>query len=254
MGNKSSNATRSQSQGPNQPQILVQQHQQRMNRRASEFKSRSNDVPDRPSLTVPDASRVNRRRWSSTALVVQRNSTSKPKRLAPRQRNLIIKSWSKINKVKAGKDIFCAIFAEVEDLKPIFGISSNTKGKKLRADPKFISHSDVFIDTFDFVIRNLDDISMVTENAEQLGKKHANLKIKDFRTEYWHIFTECIVENITQEMDKETQIAWRQLVLTLIFYMKLGFERETLRMSRDNTRKCSITTTDLKDFPVMLLP
>ncbi|CAD5219700.1 unnamed protein product [Bursaphelenchus okinawaensis] len=253
MGNKNSN-TRSQSQGPNQqPQILVQQHQQRMNRRASEFKSRSSDLPDRPSLTVPDTSRVNRRRWSSTAVVMQRNSTTKPKRLAPRQRNLIIKSWSKTNKNKVGKDIFYAIFSEAEELKPIFGINSAYRSKKLRNDPKFISHSDLFIDTFDFVIRNLDDISMVTENAEQLGKKHANLKIKDFKTEYWHIFTECIVENITKEMDKETQIAWRQLVLTLTFYMKLGFERETLRISRDNTKKYSISP-ELRDFPVMLLP
>lgn len=94
------------------------------------------------------------------------------------------------------------------------------KGKKLRSDPKFVSHTDLFIDTFDFVIRNLDDISMVVENAEQLGRKHATLNIENFRPEYWAIFTECIVETVAEADDKETQIAWRQLVLTLIFYMK----------------------------------
>lgn len=45
-----------------------------------------------------------------------------------------------------------------------------TKGKKLRSDPKFVAHTDLFVDTFDFVINNLDDISSVTENAEQLGR------------------------------------------------------------------------------------
>lgn len=105
-------------------------------------------------------------------------------------------------------------------MKQVFGIPSTCKGKKLRTDPKFISHTDLFIDTFDFVIRNLDDISMVIENAEQLGRKHASLNIENFRPEYWAIFTECIVENVADTIDKETQIAWRQLVLTLIFYMK----------------------------------
>lgn len=65
---------------------------------------------------------------------------------------------------------FSAIFNEVEELKSIFGIPLTVRGKKLRSDPKFVSHTDLFIDTFDFVIRNLDDISSVTENAEQLGR------------------------------------------------------------------------------------
>lgn len=94
------------------------------------------------------------------------------------------------------------------------------KGKKLRIDPKFVLHTDLFIDTFDFVIRNLDNISMVVENAEQLGRKHAALNIENFKPEYWAIFTECIVETVAETDDKETQIAWRQLVLTMIFYMK----------------------------------
>ena len=61
---------------------------------------------------------------------------------------------------------------------------------------------------------------MVVENAEQLGRRHAVLNIENFRPEYWAIFTECIVETVGETDDKETQIAWRQLVLTLIFYMK----------------------------------
>jgi hypothetical protein len=42
-----------------------------------------------------------------------------------------------------------------------------------------------------------------------------------FRPEYWSIFTECIAEGVsTGEEDKETLIAWRQLVQTIIYYMK----------------------------------
>uniref|UniRef100_A0A914QRD9 Globin family profile domain-containing protein n=1 Tax=Panagrolaimus davidi TaxID=227884 RepID=A0A914QRD9_9BILA len=74
---------------------------------------------------------------------------------------------------------------------------------------------------------------MVVENAEQLGRRHAALNIENFRPEYWSIFTECIVENVAETNDKEIQIAWRQLVLTLIFYMKMGYERESLRMTRN---------------------
>uniref|UniRef100_A0AC35GKD8 Globin family profile domain-containing protein n=1 Tax=Panagrolaimus sp. PS1159 TaxID=55785 RepID=A0AC35GKD8_9BILA len=117
--------------------------------------------------------------------------------------------------------------------KQVFGIQPGLKGKKLRSDQRFIAHTDLFIDTFDFVIRNLDDISMVVENAEQLGRRHAALNIENFRPEYWSIFTECIVENVAETNDKEIQIAWRQLVLTLIFYMKMGYERESLRMTRN---------------------
>ncbi|KAE9550580.1 hypothetical protein FO519_006207 [Halicephalobus sp. NKZ332] len=227
-------------------------------RRSSEIKYKSNDGPDRPSTNNGGDSSVkfNRRRWSSAAVGTTRNNTMKPKRLAPRQRNLIIKSWNKTAKTKVGKDIFMAIFNEAEELKQIFGICPHLKGKKLRMDPKFISHTDLFIDTFDFVIRNLDDISMVVENAEQLGKKHAIMNIENFRPEYWTIFTECIVETVADSNDKETQIAWRQLVLTLIFYMKLGYERESLRITRNaqgllpSSRNCTPSTLN-PDIPVL---
>lgn len=63
-----------------------------------------------------------------------------------------------------------AIFNEADELKGIFGIPPTVKGKKLRSDPKFVVHTDLFIDTFDFVISHLDDIGLVTENAEQLGR------------------------------------------------------------------------------------
>lgn len=65
---------------------------------------------------------------------------------------------------------FSAIFTEAEELKSIFGVPSDLRGKKLKSDPKFIAHTNLFTDTFDFVIRNLDDMGLVTENAEQLGR------------------------------------------------------------------------------------
>ncbi|KAI6180944.1 GLOBIN domain-containing protein [Aphelenchoides besseyi] len=265
MGNKSATPRR-QSNNTEKPQpqtLLSQQHAQRMSRRCSEFRCRPTVAEysteraiggTANELTV-DINRLNRRRWSSAATINQRN-TMKPKRLAPRQRNLIIKSWNRMAKNKVGKDIFMAIFTEAEELKTVFGISPSARGKKLRADPKFISHSDLFIDTFDFVIRNLDDISMVTENAEQLGRRHANLQIENFRPEYWNIFTECIVENVSNGMDKETQIAWRQLVQMIVFYLRLGYDRETLRLTRhhETVRRCNTTNGELRDIPVLLFP
>uniref|UniRef100_A0A914D947 Globin family profile domain-containing protein n=1 Tax=Acrobeloides nanus TaxID=290746 RepID=A0A914D947_9BILA len=172
------------------------------------------------SLNAPVDSKLNRRRSSSVAAVsIGRNNTMKPKRLAPRQCNLIIKSWGRTNKAKVGKDIFEAIFNEAEELKAAFGLSLSMRGKRLRSDSTFIAHTDLFIDTFDFVIRHLDDLPLVIENAEQLGRRHATLNIEDFRPEYWGIFRECIIENVSNEEDRETQIAWRQLILMLIFHM-----------------------------------
>ncbi|KAH7725445.1 CBN-GLB-13 protein [Aphelenchoides avenae] len=156
----------------------------------------------------------------SSFTISQMNNTVKPKRIAPRQRNLIIKSWNRLPKNKIGRDIFIAIFSEAEELKLIFGIPDHIRGKKLRSFPRFVAHTDLFVDTFDFVIRNLDDISMVTENAEQLGRRHASFGIESFRPEYWGIFTECTLEVVSSSEDKETQIAWRQLLQTLTFYMK----------------------------------
>ncbi|KAI6220828.1 GLOBIN domain-containing protein [Aphelenchoides fujianensis] len=264
MGNKSGVPRRQSTNEKPQPQpLLVQQHQQRMSRRCSEFRCRptvaeystERALGTGNELTV-DINKFNRRRWSSAATINQRN-TMKPKRLAPRQRNLIIKSWNRMAKNKVGKDIFTSIFTEAEELKAVFGIPASARGKRLRSDAKFVAHTDLFIETFDFVIRNLDDISMVTENAEQLGRRHAALQIENFRAEYWNIFTECIVENVAQGQDKETQIAWRQLVLMLIFYIRLGYDRETLRLSRhqhETVRRCHTTSGQLQDIPVLLFP
>uniref|UniRef100_A0A7E4V911 GLOBIN domain-containing protein n=1 Tax=Panagrellus redivivus TaxID=6233 RepID=A0A7E4V911_PANRE len=265
MGNKNSSQARQtlqhQASVPATPSPA--NPQQRINRRSSEFRFKTPEATDRPSTNNSSTSssggggdasaKLNSqfiesyanvfsgdklfmeggRRWSTAAVGTARNNTMKPKRLAPRQRNLIIKSWNKTAKAKVGKDIFVSIFNEAEELRSVFGIAPGLKGKKLRADPMFTAHTDLFIDTFDFVIRNLDDISMVVENAEQLGRRHASFHIENFRPEYWSIFTECIVETVADTDDKETQIAWRQLVLTLIFYMKLGYERECLRITRN---------------------
>lgn len=51
---------------------------------------------------------------------------------------------------------FLAIFSEAEELKLVFGIPDHIRGKKLRSFPRFVAHTDLFVDTFDFVIRNLD--------------------------------------------------------------------------------------------------
>jgi hypothetical protein len=53
----------------------------------------------------------------------------------------------------------------------VFGVDPvAVGGKRLRTDPAFLRHTTMFTDTLDFVIRNLDDWPLVTENAEQLGR------------------------------------------------------------------------------------
>lgn len=89
-------------------------------------------------------------------------------------------------------------------------------------------------------------------------RRHATFNIEDFRSEYWGIFRECIIDNVSSEDDRETQIAWRQLILMLIFHMKyvlvqalfrtirLGYDRELLKMTR-STNRC-ITPTPNSDI------
>jgi hypothetical protein len=81
------------------------------------------------------------------------------------------------------------------------------------------------------------------------------LQIENFRVEYWNIFTECIVECVSANMDNETKIAWRQLVLMLTFYIRLGYDRETLRMNRHQAvRRCNTTAGNMQQIPVLLYP
>nr|CAD2162293.1 unnamed protein product [Meloidogyne enterolobii] len=185
------------------------------------------------------------RRWSSVVTVSRSNG--KPKRLTPRQCHLIIKSWGRRTpKSRVVKDIFASIFGEVEELKSAFGVEQNIAGRRLRTDSNFVSHTNLFADTLDFVVRNLDDFSLVTENAEKLGKKHATFPLENgFKPEYWNIFAECIVEGISAgEECKETLLAWRQLVQTVIYYMKLlGYDRETLRLARHASLRRSYSPT-----------
>ncbi|KAL3102287.1 hypothetical protein niasHS_003696 [Heterodera schachtii] len=195
----------------------------------------SNGSGDLPMNSAAERARQ-RRRCSSAALVAARNGAiQRPKRMTPRQCHLIIKSWSKKSpKNRMAKDIFEAIFVEAEELKATFGIEKGSNGKRLRMEPNFVAHTNMFADTLDFVIRNLDDLSLVTENAEQLGRRHAAFPVEGgFKTEYWNMFTECICEGICgAEEDKESSIAWRLLIQTIVYYMKLGYDREALRIQR----------------------
>ncbi|KAF7638602.1 GLOBIN domain-containing protein [Meloidogyne graminicola] len=230
---------------------------QRINRRRSEFQqsgkkpdnvSNSNNNNNGNILIINEVgeqtgeineriTRQNRaRRWSSVVTVSKCNG--KPKRLSPRQCHLVIKSWNKRTpKSRVIKDIFAAIFREAEELKSAFGVEQNVSGRRLRTDLNFVSHTNLFADTLDFVVRNLDDFSLVTENAEQLGRRHATFPLENgFKPEYWNIFAECIIEGISAgEECKETLFAWRQLVQTVIYYMRLGYDRETLRISRHSS-------------------
>lgn len=73
-------------------------------------------------------------------------------------------------------------------------------------------------------------------------RRHAAHQIENFRNEYWALFTETIIEQASSTEDKETQLAWRQLVLTLVFYMKLGYDRENTLRDRE-TLKISRTAS-----------
>nr|CAD2208247.1 unnamed protein product [Meloidogyne enterolobii] len=158
------------------------------------------------------------RRWSSVVTVSRSNG--KPKRLTPRQCHLIIKSWGRRTpKSRVVKDIFALIFGEVEELKSSFGVEQNIAGRRLRTDSNFVSHTNL---------------------------KHATFPLENgFKQEYWNIFAECIVEGISAgEECKETLLAWRQLVQTVIYYMKLlGYDRETLRLARHASLRRSYSPT-----------
>jgi len=247
MGNKQVGG-----QGQPQSQSLVVNNQQKIGRRRSELREiRRMDSVGGSSKDGLEKSQSNgaaggggsvrqhdKRRWSSTAVISARGNPSiKPKRMTARQFHLIIKSWNRrMPKNRVVRDIFVDIFEEADELKPLFGIDRTFTGKKLRADSRFIRHTNMFADTLEFVIRNLDDISLVTENAEQLGRRHATFQTigSNLRTEHWNLFTECIIENAGKEEDKETQIAWRQIVQTIVYYMKLGYDREILQMQRNS--------------------
>ena len=122
-----------------------------------------------------------------------------------------LQSWNRVAKAKVGKDIFAAVFHEADELKSAFGIAESVRGKRLRVDARFIAHSDLFADKLDFCICHLDDMAMVTESVEQLGRsarrlrrgatrraaaadcrRHAALQLDDFRPEYWSIFSEWV--------------------------------------------------------------
>ncbi|KAI1732911.1 globin domain-containing protein [Ditylenchus destructor] len=269
MGNKPTNPTNAKS-ATNGNQLL-QPQQVKITRRGSDLrlavsKNPADSIPnERPQLngdSFRDTNRQSRRRWSSAATITSRSSM-KPKRLLPRQCHLIIKSWNRKNpKNRMAREAFAAIFTEAEELKAIFGVPSDLRGKKLKSDPKFIAHTNLFTDTFDFVIRNLDDMGLVTENTEQLGRRHATLlSPESLRPEYWSIFTECICEAaLLATEDKETQIAWRQLLLTLVYYMKLGYERENLRVTRNASMRSSMKRSNAPSAhvpynqPTMSLP
>uniref|UniRef100_A0A915D4R3 Uncharacterized protein n=1 Tax=Ditylenchus dipsaci TaxID=166011 RepID=A0A915D4R3_9BILA len=154
MGNKQANSSSNLSTRSviNGGQLLAPQN--RISRRGSELRARqpAESVPNEKSQingsAFDSARQSSRRRWSSVATVSSRNTAIKPKRLLPRQCHLIIKSWNKkVPKVKMVKDVFCAIFTEAEELKQIFGIPMDLRGKKLRSDPKFVAHTTLFTDT-----------------------------------------------------------------------------------------------------------
>uniref|UniRef100_A0A914I658 Uncharacterized protein n=1 Tax=Globodera rostochiensis TaxID=31243 RepID=A0A914I658_GLORO len=226
MGNGGTAATRAFSTTTPPTANSVAHH--RLNRRRSDFQhsgkrsaeqmigiERGNNNGLQPngiadlSVNLAAAERARqRRRCSSAALVVARNSAiQKPKRMTPRQCHLVIKSWSKRSpKNRVAKDIF--------------------------ADrPPILWHTRIYLPTLwtlSFAIWTIFRWSPKTRSNWDVDG--------GFRPEYWNIFTECICEGVcAAEEDKESCVAWRLLVQTIVYYMKLGYDRERLRIQRHSS-------------------
>ncbi|KHN74141.1 hypothetical protein Tcan_06616 [Toxocara canis] len=111
--------------------------------------------------------------------------------------------------------------------------------KRLKQEDRFLAHCERFVAALDSVIAHLDEIGAVIENAEALGKKHAAMA-KDLRNEHWRLFGDILVERIIENDTKqpsggsEVHAAWKMLGQLLVFHMRLGYDRETLRTVRDN--------------------
>ncbi|VDM43593.1 unnamed protein product [Toxocara canis] len=185
-----------------------------------------------------------RRRWSAV-VATQRCMSIKPKRLSPRHRNLIIKSWSKTNKSKIARDTFVELFKTSADIRSKF-VFGDVPIKRLKQEDRFLAHCERFVAALDSVIAHLDEIGAVIENAEALGKYdisaepiHAAMA-KDLRNEHWRLFGDILVERIIENDTKqpsggsEVHAAWKMLGQLLVFHMRLGYDRETLRTVRDN--------------------
>ena len=85
------------------------------------------------------------------------------------------------------------------------------------------------------VVQNLDDLGSVTIRAEELGRNHATLQV-DFRPEHWSVFTECILEAVSADVDREMQLAWRQLVQLLVYNIRFGAELSAGRLIAASAR------------------
>uniref|UniRef100_A0A9J2PML7 Globin family profile domain-containing protein n=1 Tax=Ascaris lumbricoides TaxID=6252 RepID=A0A9J2PML7_ASCLU len=217
MGNKPSTS-------PSTHPVRVPQNTQ--SRRNSEYRSRVIEAPN------PDG-----RRWS-VVTTTQRSMSIKPKRLSPRHRNLIIKSWNKTNKLKVAKDTFIELFKISDEIRSKFAFGDITM-KRLRFDERFIAHCERFVSALNHVIGHLDEIGAVIESAETLGRKHATM-VDALKHEHWQMFIDTLIDRIMENEGRqmiaggEVHMAWKMLGQLLVFHMRLGYDREALKIARNN--------------------
>ncbi|VDK58662.1 unnamed protein product [Anisakis simplex] len=144
----------------------------------------------------------------------------KPKRLSPRQRNLIIKSWSRINKLKLAKDAFIEIFKASDFVRTKFVFGELTL-KKIRQDDRFVAHCE----------------QIVTEMMRVFLRKYANM-VKGISHQHWQMFIDILMDRIIENGNKqfdtgnEVSRAWKMLGQLVAFHIRLGYDHETLRSER----------------------
>ncbi|CAJ0578990.1 unnamed protein product, partial [Mesorhabditis spiculigera] len=151
--------------------------------------------------------------------------------LTRRERILLEHSWKKCKKTGSehvGSKIFLMVLTAQPDIKPIFGLEKIPQGR-LKYDPRFRQHAQVFTRSFEYVIKNIEFPEKIEQHFESLGRRHVAFQGRGFDPIYWETFAECMTQAAVEwEAHKQrlTLSAWRTLVSNIITFMRRGFDEE----------------------------
>lgn len=113
------------------------------------------------------------------------------------QRKLIAKSWHHSGGRKSnggiGARILARIFEIEPELKRLFLLDQVAAGDYLFST-KFRQHSKALDTALDMAVHHVNDIGAIEAYIYDLGKRHVAFVEKGFKTAYWDVFAEAMVE------------------------------------------------------------
>ncbi len=155
------------------------------------------------------------------------------------QCSLLRFSWQHVGKhgpSGIGEMIFRRIFKKQPECRKMFPFGQ-LGASEIANHESFDQYSSRFVNVIDSTVQNVENLGNYIPKLIRYGMRHAHLKAKGFRPEWWDVFAEAMTESAIEwtgssSRHRETIRAWTILMSYIVDNMRFGYDVEMKSIRR----------------------